>query len=490
MTKLNGTSGSIVDGRIQFSVPISKVDTELRMVHGFATLDNIDLQGDIVPLESSIRAFEKFRGNIREMHNALKAVGKMVSFRPERYYDPETGTVYNGIFVSVYVSKGAEDTWQKCLDGTLAGFSIGGVVTEVFDQIVEKGIYRVIADYFLTELSLVDNPANQFANIISIEKNSDGGYLSKTAAENVFWCKSDNTLQITASDSTTCFSCKSPMQNIGFVESNDDDRMTVAKNLLANAKNAPTIGDNVDFDEGIGHIDSILTKGQVKLDSSDETLTATEIDPVAVIQVFVEKDDTMVSVNRRIVKNISSLTKTKEKEVENMEDTDVTIVEEVIEKAADAVVVEEAAAEEPAVEVEPEVVVEESTVVEEVVEKAEEAVSEPVVTVEKQFTDIQDMLKGLTEALVPMVEMLKSLGTSTQTNSEAIAKMAAELDETKVKVSAVKADTDVFGKRVDAVEGTTAFRKSADLGEQRTEQPLVANSKWGGSFLDTAYYNN
>jgi len=490
MTKLNGTSGSIVDGRIQFSVPISKVDTELRMVHGFATLDNIDLQGDIVPLESSIRAFEKFRGNIREMHNALKAVGKMVSFRPERYYDPETGTVYNGIFVSVYVSKGAEDTWQKCLDGTLAGFSIGGVVTEVFDQIVEKGIYRVIADYFLTELSLVDNPANQFANIISIEKNSDGGYLSKTAAENVFWCKSDNTLQITASDSTTCFSCKSPMQNIGFVESNDDDRMTVAKNLLANAKNAPTIGDNVDFDEGIGHIDSILTKGQVKLDSSDELLTATEIDPVAVIQVFVEKDDTMVSVNRRIVKNISSLTKTKEKEVENMEDTDVTIVEEVIEKAADAVVVEEAVVEAPAEEVVVEAPVEESTVVEEVVEKAEEAVTEPVeVIVEKQFTDIQNMLKGLTEALVPMVEMLKSLGANTQSNSEAIAKMASDLDETKAGVSAVKSDTEVFGERVAAVEGTTAFRKSADLGEQRTEQPQAATSKWGGSFLDTAYYN-
>lgn len=489
MMKFNETSGSIVDGRIQLSVPISKVDVERRMVHGFATLDNIDLQGDIVPFESSIRAFDKFRGNIREMHDALKAVGRMMSFRPERYYDPNTDTVYNGIWVSVYVSKGAEDTWQKVLDGTLSGFSIGGVVTEVYDRIVEKGIYRVISDYFLNELSLVDNPANQLASIISIEKNADGGYLSKTAPENVFWCKADNTLQITSSPTTVCFNCSTPMQNIGFVESNDADRMAVAKSLLANAKNAPTVGDTVDFDEGVGHIDSILTKGQVKLDSSDEMLIATEIDPVAIIQVFVEKDDTMVSVNRRIVKNISSLTKTKEKEVENMEDTDVTIVEEVIEKAADEAVVVEAPAEEVAVEVAPEEVAEESAVVEEVIEKAEEAVTEPV-AVEKQFTDIQNMLKGLTEALVPMVEMLKSLGTDTQSNSEAIAKMAADIDETKVGVSAVKADTEVFGKRVDAVEGTTAFRKSADLGEQRTEQPQAATSKWGGSFLDTAYHNN
>jgi hypothetical protein len=33
----------------------------------------------------------------------------------------------------------------------------------------------------LIELSLVDNPANQFANVMSIEKGELGGYLSKSS---------------------------------------------------------------------------------------------------------------------------------------------------------------------------------------------------------------------------------------------------------------------------------------------------------------------
>ena len=88
------TSGRIIDGRIEFSVPLTKVDTEKRMVHGFATLDNVDLVNDVVSFDASLAAFNKFRGNIREMHDK-KAVGKMVSFRPERYYDAKNVNVYN-----------------------------------------------------------------------------------------------------------------------------------------------------------------------------------------------------------------------------------------------------------------------------------------------------------------------------------------------------------------------------------------------------------
>jgi len=60
---------------LRLSMPIAKVDIERRIVSGFATLDNIDKQGDIVPSEASVKAFEKFRGNIREMHDDKKDVG-------------------------------------------------------------------------------------------------------------------------------------------------------------------------------------------------------------------------------------------------------------------------------------------------------------------------------------------------------------------------------------------------------------------------------
>ncbi len=73
----------VTDGdNVRLSMPIGKVDVERRMVSGFATLDNIDKQGDIVTTESSINAFKNFRGNLREMHQP-SAVGKIVSFKED-----------------------------------------------------------------------------------------------------------------------------------------------------------------------------------------------------------------------------------------------------------------------------------------------------------------------------------------------------------------------------------------------------------------------
>ncbi len=112
---------------IRLSMPLTKVDKERRIVSGFASLDNVDKQDDIVTAEASMSAFAKFRGNIREMHQPV-AVGKMVDFKEDKYFDPDTKKFYKGVFVSAYVSKGAQDTWEKVLDGTLTGFSIGGPI--------------------------------------------------------------------------------------------------------------------------------------------------------------------------------------------------------------------------------------------------------------------------------------------------------------------------------------------------------------------------
>ena len=94
---------------LHLSIPFTKVNREKRTVSGFATLDNVDQTGDVVTAEASTKAFEGFRGNIREMHGSL-AVGKMLSFKPETYYDPISKNFYNGIYVTTYISKGAQDT--------------------------------------------------------------------------------------------------------------------------------------------------------------------------------------------------------------------------------------------------------------------------------------------------------------------------------------------------------------------------------------------
>lgn len=483
------TSGRIIDGRIEFSVPLTKVDEEKRMVHGFATLDNVDLAGDVVDFDASLQAFQRFHGNIREMHDSHKAAGKLVSFRPERYYDAKTNKVYNGIFVSAYVSKGAQDTWEKVLDGTLTGYSIGGIISKTTDEIREDGIVRVVKSYDLVELSLVDSPCNQLASIISFEKNSEGGYLSKTVSENVFWCRKDNIVQITDADAASCYHCETHMQNIGFVESTDDQRMSVVKSLLAKAMNVPTVGDNVEFDEGYGVIEKVIPSGLVKFNGLEEQIEATESDPVAIVSIYVQKDDTMIAVNRRTLKNISSLTKTKEKEVENVNnaETDVTVVEEVIEKSVDeSLGAPQVFDAEPTVEAEKEDEVKD----EESAESAEE-VAEPVeksAEADEGIAEIQTMLKSLTEALAPLADLIKSLGAGIQENKEAIEKVVSDLDSAKSEIASANEE---FGKRVEAVESKSAFQKSADLGEIRQVEPVVPakTSKWAGRILDAAYFN-
>lgn len=157
------------------SFPIDMIKKEERIVSGIATADNIDKSGDIVEFEASLSAFKKWGGNIREMHSPI-AVGKAISYEPIKI-TAEDGSNYNAIKVSAYISKGAQDTWEKVLDGTLKAFSIGGKVIEKIES-TEK-MFRgkpvnIIKQYMLGELSLVDNPANALAVVDIIKMDTEG----------------------------------------------------------------------------------------------------------------------------------------------------------------------------------------------------------------------------------------------------------------------------------------------------------------------------
>lgn len=156
------------NNKFQIFAPIAKIDKEKRIVYGFATTEDIDKAGEVVKYDGSKRAFAKWKGNIREMHQPI-AVGKAV----EIMFDDEK----KGIWVGAYVSKGAQDTWEKCLDGTLTGYSIGGEVLERQIETMKvdgknKSI-PCITEYDLKELSLVDNPCNGSCDF-AIVKSIDG----------------------------------------------------------------------------------------------------------------------------------------------------------------------------------------------------------------------------------------------------------------------------------------------------------------------------
>lgn len=157
------------------SFPIDMVKKEQRIVSGIATADNVDKVGDLVDFNASLDAFKNWQGNIREMHAPI-AVGKAISYKPIKVKGAD-GQEYNAIQVEAYISKGAESTWQKVLDGTLRAFSIGGKILK--KEMMQGKSYNgrpvsVIKEYNLGELSLVDNPANAIATIDLVKKNDDG----------------------------------------------------------------------------------------------------------------------------------------------------------------------------------------------------------------------------------------------------------------------------------------------------------------------------
>ena len=425
---------------VRLSMPIGKVDVERRMVSGFATLDNVDRQGDIVTTESSVEAFKNFRGNLREMHQP-SAVGKIVSFKEDKYFDPSTKKFYSGVYVSAYVSKGAQNAWEKVLDGTYTGFSIGGNIKEwddAYDEKMDKTI-RVIKTYELSGLSLVDNPANQFANIVSIEKingqNVVDGYLSKTEIENVFWDSENGIVMVSDSDSATSPVNGNVMQNIGFIEKNDKDTEKLIKFLVDSAKGINTI---------------------------------------------------------KITKEVNPMTESTNAVLETaVENAEVAPEAQAAEVVAEATAIVADVAETPAV-VEEAPAVEETAIAKSDDASAESSVAKAAVevenAVEKSATDVkEEVAKAVSEINTSLTNAFGDLAATIKSLNEKVTAVTKSLDAVTSDVNGIKSNFNEFGKRVDLVEQDTAFRKSGDLGEIVQESPQVIHkSLWGGRFLTNA----
>ena len=414
---------------ISLSVPFTKVDREKRTVSGFATLDNVDQTGDVVTAEASMKAFERFRGNIREMHGP-NAVGKMVSFKPETFYDPKSNDFYSGVYVDAYISKGAQDTWEKILDGTLAGFSIGGKIKESDNQVNKATgqTVRFIKEYALMELSVVDSPANELCNILSIEKMNGQlifkGISTNLKTENIFYCEdSDSVFMSTDAEFNSPITGKQASL-IGWVETDDINKAKEIEKILASFKKS--------------------------------RLTLPETQTIA------------KQANAQGGNEVS-------------ENTETAVVEETA--AVEVEVVAEATIEKAITE---DVLVDASA---EIVEKATD-ISDEIVVEKPDFAKMLGDLKGFfsetlnkaSEENAAQVTTIKNaveiLSKSVESKITELAEQHSELSKT---VENIRNTIDGVEKRVDAVESETAIKKSSDLGGSR--EVKVQKSKWNGSFL-------
>jgi hypothetical protein len=367
------------------------------------------------------------------------AVGKMISFKEDKYFDPEAKKFYSGVYVSTYISKGAQNTWEKVLDGTLSGFSIGGKMNKWDDGYDEKmdSKIRIIKDYDLVELSLVDNPANQFANVLSVEK-VDGVEMIKgesldTPIENVFWDAESGIVMLSENESEQSPTSGAPMQNIGFVEKNDNEKTDMIKFLVDSAKGIKT-----EINKEVSPMSETTITEDV-VEKSDDVVEESQVAP--------EAD----AATEDAVEKSYSEDKEKSMDEEKMEDEDETKSED--EMKSEEEMKSEAVAEEEGVSKSEEVIV--------------NAVTEIQSTLTSAFSDLANTVKAL---------------------HEQVSALSKSIDSVKNEVTEAKGQFNEFGKRVDAVEADTAFRKSGDLGEivQESEPEQVQKSLWGGRFLKTA----
>ena len=129
---------------MRFYAPIAKIDAEQRMVWGYASTEARDDPGEVITrdaLADALAGYLEF-ANIREMHQ-MSAVGVA----------EEAGVDDKGLYVGARIVD--PHAWDKVTSGVYKGFSVGGKVRErdAHDR-------NIITALSLTEISLVDRPAN------------------------------------------------------------------------------------------------------------------------------------------------------------------------------------------------------------------------------------------------------------------------------------------------------------------------------------------
>jgi FtsZ-binding cell division protein ZapB len=356
----------------------------------------------------------------------------MVSFKPETFYDPATKEFYNGVYVDAYISKGAQDTWEKILDGTLQGFSIGGKIIDSENE-VNKSTgqpVRFIKEYALMELSVVDSPANELCNILSIQKMNGQlmfkGIAAETKTENIFYCEESDSVFISTESSYTSPVTGKQAELIGWVESNDVNKAKEIDRILdSHKKSRLTLPDT-----------NIIAKqanaeGGNEVSENTETVAAVEETPVAVEETPVVAEEVAAEAPADAAADASA---------------------EVLEKAADVSEVE---------------------------------VDEP------DFAKMLGDLKGffsetLNKASEANAAQVSGIKETVETFSKSVDTRISELAEQHAALSQavqnIKDTIDNVEKRVDAVEAETAIKKSSDLGGSQ-EVVTKSKSKWNGSFL-------
>jgi hypothetical protein len=304
---------------------------------------------------------------------------------------------------------------------------------DAYDEKADAPV-RIIKEYDLVELSLVDNPANQFANVLSIEK-VDGvdvvtGIDANTELENVFWDADSGLVLVSENEVEVNPVSGQPMKNIGFVEKSDTEKVDLIKFLVDDAKGITTIKMNKEVSTMTDETTNVEETVEVAPEADAVVEAAIEVEAVNEVVETVVADEIEKADEADSAKSKKSYNEEKEDDEEDDED--------------------------------------------------EEEDMKPVSKSDEVAVDtVAELNNTLTSAFSDMAAVIKSL-------SDQVAELKKSVGFVSAQVADAESDFNNLGKRVDAVEADTAFRKSGDLGEIVQEPAMVEKSVWGGRFLTNA----
>lgn len=484
-------------------LPISKVNDEERMVYGYASTPDLDSQGEIVELEAIKKALPSYMKfpTIREMHTT-NAVGRTKSAKVDD----------KGLFIQAKIVD--DNAWKKVKEGVFNGFSIGGKAVQM--------IGNTIKELRLTEISLVDVPANKSAVITLFKADVDEVYskyhslvnMSASSLEN--WSKTEcskkaslnrspitrniNLLKKKKSEWTSA-DVRSANRTISFISrmKGAEQGKTVAdgcpskrdislKNWGYNPSTSKVekalekaevkIGDMVEWNssggKARGKVTRIIRNGKVSIPDSSFEITGDSENPALLIRIYREQDGEMKPTNRIVGHKMKTVRRIGKGEVEeiikfNFSWEEVSQLEE-IKKHEDNVEIVEGIEE-------TQVVNEEQVVVEESLSEDEKA-------------EVEDVLAEITDADVEQA-IAEVVEAEAETEAEKSEKLTDNLiiEETLGKIEKMEKAYEKQIEKFDSIEKMDkAISKLTSIVEKLSErlekvESTPAESKTKASFL-------
>jgi len=178
-----------------------------RIIAGYANIEIIDAQGELIPAEAWREAFTKFMANTRfrlvhVFHTDIPVGEVVVEYKDSKNRIWRSHVDDRGLFVVVRLRKdliAADRVWDAIQKGQLRAFSISGLALERHIECAGGRCFRVIPRLELHSITICEKGANPAARFIVVKSIPVEGLL-RMQSERARWKMPDEEILETPED--------------------------------------------------------------------------------------------------------------------------------------------------------------------------------------------------------------------------------------------------------------------------------------------------